>query len=182
MSTQLIETAPSAYAYPLLIKQLLHTPLARSPEQQIIYRDSFRTTYRGFRERIGRLAGALARLGVTPGRTVAVMDWDSHRYLESFFAIPMMGAVLQTVNVRLSPEQILYTLNHARADVLLVNSEFLSVLAIIRDKLETVKQFVLLSDGPSDGAAFGIPFAAGYEEMLAQSSPDYEFPDFDENT
>ena len=56
------------------------------------------------------------------------MDWDSHRYLECFFAVPMMGAVLHTVNVRLSPEQILYTINHAEDDVLLVNAEFLPIL------------------------------------------------------
>ena len=60
-----------------------------------------------------------------------MMDWDSHRYLECFFGVPMMGAMLQTVNIRLSPEQILYTLNHAKADVVLVNAEFVPMLAII---------------------------------------------------
>ncbi|MDD5298082.1 MAG: fatty acid--CoA ligase [Rhodocyclaceae bacterium] len=172
-----------AYAYPLLIKQLLHTPLANAPDQQILYRDISRYSYRTLRERIGRLAGALARLGVGHGRTVAVMDWDSHRYLECFFAVPMMGAVLQTVNVRLSPEQVLYTLNHARADVLLVNAEFLPILDIIREQLETVRQFILLTDaGPAEGNAFGIPFAGEYEQLLAAASPEHEFPDFDENT
>jgi fatty-acyl-CoA synthase len=75
------------------------------------------------------------------------MDWDSHRYLESYFAVPMMGAVLQTVNVRLSPEQILYTINHAESDVILVHTDFLSVLEEIQDRLETVKKIVLLDDG-----------------------------------
>ena len=63
-----------------------------------------------------------------PGDTVGVMDWDSHRFLEAFFAIPMMGAVLQTVNVRLSPEQIAYTIDHAGASTLLVNDEFVGLL------------------------------------------------------
>ena len=62
-----------------------------------------------------------------PGDTVAVLDWDSHRYLECYFAVPMMGAVLQMVNIRLSPDQILYTINHAESDVLLVHTDFLSV-------------------------------------------------------
>jgi len=75
-----------------------------------------------------------------------MMDWDSHRYLECFFAVPMMGAVLQTVYVRLNPEQILYTLNHARADVLLVNSVFFPILEQIAPRLETVRAFVFLSD------------------------------------
>ena len=110
------------------------------------------------------------------------MDWDSHRYLECFFAVPMMGAVLQTVNIRLSPEQILYTLNHAKADVVLVNAEFLPILAIIKDQLETVKKFVLITDTGGDMASFKIPFAGEYEALLAQASAHYDFPDFDENT
>jgi fatty-acyl-CoA synthase len=94
---------PSAYAYPLLIKHLLHTPLAHAPNQEIVYRGQKRLTYRTLGERIARLASGLSGLGAQHGSTVAVMDWDSHRYLECYFAIPMMGAVLQTVNVRLSP-------------------------------------------------------------------------------
>ncbi len=61
---------------------------------------------------------------------MAVFDYDSHRYLESFFAIPMMGALLFTVNWRLSPDQIEYTMNHAEADVVLINTDFLPLLAI----------------------------------------------------
>jgi hypothetical protein len=109
-----IERMPSAYGYPLLIKHLLHTPLVHAPEQEIVYRDLQRYDYRTLR-RIGQLANALAGLGVGPGDTVAVMDWDSHRHLECYFAVPMMGAVLRMVNIRLSPKQILYTTNHAEA-------------------------------------------------------------------
>src|SRR6266567_4008310 len=101
MSASLIEHTPSAYDYPLLIKHLLYTPLATAPEQEIVYRDISRYNYRTLRQRIGRLASGLAGLGVKPGDTVAVMDWDSHRYLESYFAIPMMGAVLEMINIRL---------------------------------------------------------------------------------
>ena len=173
---------PSAYAYPLLVKQLLHSARATAGGQEIVYRDRQRHSYRQFFERLPRLANALVGLGVGPGSTVAVMDWDSHRYLEAFFAVPMMGAVLQTVNVRLSPEQILYTLNHARADVLLVNAEFVPMLAIIKDQLETVKRFILISDDGATLGSFGIPYAGEYEALLAAASPDYDFPDFDENT
>jgi fatty-acyl-CoA synthase len=174
--------AASAYAYPLLIKQLLHTPLAQSPDQEIVYRDKSRYTYRDFAGRLGQLANMLTNLGVHAGQTVAVMDWDSHRYLECFFAVPMMGAVLQTVNVRLSPEQILYTLNHAKADVLLVNAEFVPLLAIIREQLETVKKIVLISDDGATMAGFKVPFAGEYEALLGAASNRYDFPDFDENT
>jgi len=168
MSASLIEHTPSAYDYPLLIKHLLHTPLAVAPEQEIVYRDISRYTYRTLRQRIGRLATGLTALGVKPGDTVAVMDWDSHRYLECYFAVPMMGAVLQTVNIRLSPEQILYTLNHARADVVLCLNEFLPLLDAIEENLETVKTFVLLSDGdaPAEQRHSPITFSAEYEDLL----------------
>jgi len=166
-----------AYAYPLLIKQLLLTPLAHAADREIVYRDLRRHGYGRLRERIGRLASALAALGVRPGDTVAVMDWDSHRYLECFFAVPMMGAVLQTVNVRLSPEQVLYTLNHAAADVLLLNAEFAPLLDAIKDKLETVRKYVLLADGDAT-----MELDGEYEALLAAAAPDYAFADFDENT
>jgi fatty-acyl-CoA synthase len=184
MSASLIEHTPSAYDYPLLIKHLLHTPLATAPDQEIVYRDISRYTYRTLRQRIGRLAAGLAALGVKPGDTVAVMDWDSHRYLECYFAIPMMGAVLQTVNIRLSPEQILYTLNHARADVILCLNDFLPILDAIKENLETVKTFVLLSDGDAEASQAHslVPFATEYEDLLASSAEDFDFPDFDENT
>ena len=81
MRENLIESTPCAYAYPLLIKQLLHTPFAEAPQQEIVYRGKQRYTYLRLRERIGQLAGALAKLGVQHGTTVGVMDWDSPRYL-----------------------------------------------------------------------------------------------------
>ena len=184
MSASLIERTPSAYDYPLLIKHLLHTPLAIAPEQEIVYRDTSRYTYRTLRQRIGQLASGLAGLGLRPGDTVAVMDWDSHRYLECFFAIPMMGAVLQTVNFRLSPDQILYTLNHAGADFILCHTDLLPILDSIKDRLETVKTCVLLRDesGAVEHPSSLLAFAAEYEDLLAKSSEQLDFPDFDENT
>ena len=180
MPVKIIQSTPSAYAYPLLIKQLLHTPLATAPDQEITYQGKLRYSYRTLNERIARLANALAGLGVEAGQTVAVMDWDSHRYLECFFAVPMMGAVLQTVNVRLSPEQILFTLNHAGADLLLVNRDFLGLLAPIADRLKTVKRFILLDDEPTSLEA-PVAFAGEYEAMLAAADQVFDFPDFDEN-
>ena len=180
MPVKLVDRTPEAYGYPLLIKQLLHTPLATAPDQEITYMGGRRHSYRTLRERIGRLASALAGLGVDAGDTVAMMDWDSHRYLECFFAVPMMGAILQTVNVRLTPEQILYTLNHAQADVVLVNAEFFSIIAAIAPRLTTVRRFVLIEDAPADIPP-PVDFAGEYEALLAAASPDYDFPDFDEN-
>ncbi len=181
MTTRLIPRTPSAYAYPLLIKNILSTAVIYSPRQEIVYRDKFRYNYESFNGRVYQLASALKKMGVKPGDTVAVLDWDSHRYLECFFAIPMMGAVLHTVNIRLSPEQLVYTMNHAEDDVVLVYSEFLPLLASVKDQLTTVKKFILLSDG-DDPNETSLNIEGEYEQLLSESDGDYEFPDFDENS
>ncbi|MFL9863098.1 fatty acid--CoA ligase [Paraburkholderia fungorum] len=182
MQDEVTTSGSAAYAYPLLIKQLLLTPFVQAQDEEIVYRDQFRMTYATLRERIARLANGLNQLGVRHGSTVGVMDWDSHRYLESYFAVPMMGAVLQTVNVRLSPAEIAYTINHAGAEVLLVHTDFLPVVETIRDKLETVHTFIWIDEPGCEVAAHSIPFSTEYEAMLSASSTSYVFPDFDENT
>jgi fatty-acyl-CoA synthase len=181
MVGRLIQTTTSAYQYPLIFKQLWHTPRVQAPDQEIVYRDLRRFTYLQIRGRIGRLASALSKAGVVPGDTVGVLDWDSHRFLEAFFAIPMMGAVLQTVNVRLSPEQIAYTIDHAGASTLLVNDEFVGLLEGIKSRLPKVERLIVMSDrlAPQTGS---LSFIGEYESLLAAAAPDYDFPDFDENT
>jgi len=178
---RLIQVAKSAYQYPLILKQLWHAPIVQAPDQEIIYRDQRRFTYRQIRERIGRLASALEGIGVRPGDTVGVLDWDTNRFLEAFFAIPMMGAVLQTVNVRLSPEQIDYTINHSKCSTLIVNDEFVSLIESLKPKLPNIERMILISDAASPRAG-SLPFVGEYEALLAAASPDYDFPDFDENT
>ncbi len=181
MSENSTNRTSSADYYPLLIKNLLRNPVRQFPNQEIVYGDFKRQTYQDLGERVGRLASGLAALGVKRGDTVAVMDWDSHRYLECFFAVPMMGAVLHTVNIRLSPEQILYTINHAEDDVILVNTEFLPILEAIRDRIEPVKQLVLLND-TGQPPATTLDISTEYEALLASGDPDYTFPDFPEDT
>ena len=167
--------------YPLLIKNLLHRPMTTAAEQEITSGDSWRYDYVGFRERIGRLARGLASLGVGAGDTVAVMDWDSCRYLECYFAVPMMGVTLHTVNVRLSPEQILYTINHADDDIILVHADFAPILDAIKDRFERQVKIILLKDEPGT-----FPPALGhlgeYEELLASVDAGFDFPDFNEDT
>lgn len=183
MSDTLITRTPSAYDYPLLIKNLLFCPVVDAPDREIVYRDH-RFSYRELRQRVARLANLLTSLGIKQGDTVAVMDWDSHRYLECFFAVPMIGAVLHTINVRLSPEQILYTIDHAEDDLLLVNSEFLPLVEQFKGRIEqsgNLKGYILLNDEPAPPQT-SIPFAGEYETLLAAASPEFAFADFDENT
>ncbi len=156
--------------FPLLIREILATPLRARSRRQIVYRDLRRHDYATLHDRVCRLGSALARLGVRPGDTVAVMDWDSHRYLEAFFAVPMLGAVLFTVNVRLSPDQIAYTLRHAQTRVLIRNAELAGLLA------------GAALDGIAVIAAADTDAACEYEALLAAADPAHEFPDLDEAT
>jgi fatty-acyl-CoA synthase len=176
-----IIATPSAYGYPLLVKQLLLNALSLYADQEITYRGELRFTYREFRRRVGRLASALGGLAARQGTTVAVMDWDSHRFLESYFAVPMMGATLLTVNVRLSPQQIAYTLRDSAAEVVLAHADFLPLLEQIRGELKDLRHIVVLADGQNTPTTT-LTTAGEYESLLAQASSDFEFPELDENT
>ncbi len=181
LQTRVIAPAEGAYQFPLLIKRLLMSGSRYEKTREIVYRDQLRYSYPTLNERIARLANVLTEAGVKAGDTVAVMDWDSHRYLECMFAIPMIGAVVHTINVRLSPEQILYTMNHADDRFVLVNSDFVGLYQAIAPQLTTVEKTLLLTDGPEKTAE--LPDLVGeYEQLLAAASPHYDFPDFDENS
>ncbi|MCW1988213.1 UNVERIFIED_ORG: fatty-acyl-CoA synthase [Sphingomonas sp. R1F5B] len=179
MPLRFAEPATEAYRFPLTIRHLLDSALTTASDRRIVYRDQGSWTYREFAGRVGRLASLLADLGAEQGMTIAVMDWDSHRYLEAYFAVPMMGAVLQTVNVRLPAPQVAYTLNHAKAEILLVHHDFFSLVEAVLPSLPGVKAVVAIMDG-TQGA---LPaYAKGeYEALSAAASPDYPFEDFDEN-
>ncbi len=175
------DVAQDAYAYPLLLKHLLASGIACRSDGEIVYRDLVRYDYPTLAERVARLAHTLTGLGLRPGDTVGMLDWDSHRYLESYFAIPGMGAVLHMVNIRLSPDQILYTINHARDRALLVHADFLPLLEGIWDQVEGVRSIIVMADGlPIPPTR--LPISGHYEAMLGAAEPRYEFPDFDEHT
>lgn len=181
LQTRVIQPADGAYQYPLLIKRLLMSGGRYEKTREIVYRDHSRYSYLALNERICRLANVLTEAGVKAGDTVAVMDWDSHRYLECMFAIPMIGAVIHTINVRLSPDQILFTMNHAEDKFVLVNKEFLPLYKCFESKLTTVEKTLLITDTQDTSA--DLPNLVGeYETLLAAASPTYQFEDFDENS
>lgn len=181
LQTRIIPPAANAHQFPLLIKHLLLSGSRYEKDREIVYRDQVRYSYTTFNERVARLANVLNQAGVKAGDTVAVMDWDSHRYLECMFAVPMVGAVLHTINIRLSPEQILYTMNHAEDRFVLVNSDFVALYQGIAEHLTSVTGTLLLTDGSDTRAQ--LPGLVGeYESLLASASPAYDFADFDENS
>jgi fatty-acyl-CoA synthase len=179
MPLRFAERSTEFHQFPLTIRRLLDGVLTKAADQQIIYRDQHTYTYREFYGRISRLASLLASIGAEQGTTVAIMDWDSHRYLEAYFAIPMMGAVLQTVNVRLPAPQITYTLQHAKAEILIVHRDFFPIIEAILPTLPMAKAVVAIMDSTDEA----LPaWADGeYEALSSTASSDYRFVDFDEN-
>lgn len=171
---------PFAYDFQLLIKTILNAPIHYDPNQEIVYRGEKRLSYATFKKRVHQLANLLSALGVKKGDTVAVMDYDSHRYLECYFAIPMLGAILHTINIRLSSEQILYTIDHAEDMLILTHTDFLPLLEQIKGRLD-VEGFILLSDDASIPTS-SLHVKGEYENLLAQQPDVFDFPDFDENT
>ena len=179
MPLRYLSAPPDVSLPPLTIRHLLSANELSAAHQEIVYCDQNRLTYGQFRQRIARLAGMLESLGVVEGTTVAILDWDSHRYLEAYFAVPMMGAVLHTVNIQLAPAQIQYTLDHASAEVLLVHHDFLTVVAELRPSLRSVRHIVAIMDGTSSSPP---SWSEGeYEALMETAQARPVFDDFDEN-
>lgn len=170
----------AAYDYQLLLKHILHHGLVWAPNQEIVYRDQVRYTYTDMYRRVLRLAGALQALGVEKGTKVGVIEWDSHRYLEMYFGIPGIGAILHTINPRLAPEDLVYTMMHAEDEFLIFHEDFLPLVEKIRPRLTSVRKYILITDKPEKPAVKGID--AEYEELLAGAIPLAELPDLDERT
>lgn len=180
------QSAPNAYDFPLIIKQLLNRSKVTARDQEIVYSDKQRFTYSQFFKRINQLANVLAKLNLDAGDIVAVMDWDSHRYLEAYFAVPMSQLILQTVNIRLSPDKVLYTINHAQPKVLLLNSEFAPLVKDYQFDNSTIEHIIWLDDhGVSFESVFGdqsLRVIGEYESLVIAADDNFDFPDFDENT
>lgn len=155
--------------HPLLIKQILTKSSVMSFSQEIVSNPNVRLNYHEFTGRLGRLANSLTAKGISEKMRVGVMDWDTHRYLEYFFAVPMMGAALHTINVRLSPKQVLYTINHAKPDLIIVHQDFMPLIEEIK------------SDFECETVIIPIGYGEKYEEWISRSSTSFNFPEFDEN-
>ncbi len=168
--------------YPLTLPRILDRARTSFPRKGIVTRvpgGVQRHSYRELYERSCRLAGALQGLGVKPGERVATCAWNTHRHMEAYWAVPSMGGVLHTVNIRLSPDDLAHIINHAQDVALLVDEDLAPLIAAITDRLETVRHIIVMGDGDNASSA-GLPSAHPYEELLAQASPPYQFPELDE--
>ena len=169
--------------FSLLIKTLLNGPIQQAPQQQIISDGLGSYSYVEFINRLSRFGQLLRRFGVGRGDVVAIMDWDTHRYLESFFAVPMLGATLHTVNIRLSPSQIAYTIDHADDDVILVHVDFLPLLEEVMLQVKRDVRLIIMRDAPDRELPHTtLQIEAILDELFLEADSDFSFPNFDENT
>lgn len=179
MNPNAFQPAPNSYSYPLLIKSILKQTLKYNPENEIVYKDVSRYNYFELNKRVARLSNLLAGLGLQYGDSVGWMDYDSHRYLESFYAVPSVGAVLHTVNYRYSAQNIVYTINHAEDKVLFVHADFIELIIQNRDQFTHVEKIIVLLDSNPAKTYDDID---DYESMMALQKETYEYPEFNEDT
>jgi fatty-acyl-CoA synthase len=161
---------------PLLVKQIAERAESVFPGREIASRTQEgieRTTYRQVVERARRLAAALSDLGIRPGDRVASFAWNSLRHLELYLAVPSMGAILHTLNIRLFEEDLRYIAEHAGDRVVFLDSS----LAAAMPHFEGVEHEILMPDGPGEREG-----ALDYETLLTGADPGFDFPEFGEET
>ena len=167
---------------PLLISNILAHAVKNHPRRGIVARDEsglVRFTYDAFARRVGQLANALQRLGVRPGDRVASFGWNSHRHLELYYAVPSMGAVLHTVNIRLFPGQVAGTIAHAGDRIVFVDGALAGAVraAIAADPALADCRFVIMG-----AAQETLPNALDYESLLDEEPAEFAWPSFPETS
>ena len=169
------------FEYQLILKHLLEHAAKMRPESEIVYKDLYRGNYVQLYERCQRLSNGLKDLGVEQGSKVICFEWNTHRFLEAYFAIPCMGAMVHMGNPLLTPQQMIYLINRVEDDVLMFNKDFIPIIESISDRLKTVKHYIVLADDEKLPETKLNPISE-YEELLRSALPEYEYPDLDENT
>jgi len=169
--------------YQLNIVNIIKHAASRFGEREVVSRNLdgsvFRYNYSKAFERIKRLANALESLGVDVGDRVGVLSWNTHRFYELYFAIPSIGAVILQMNLRLHPKEITYVANHSGAKVIFVDESLLPIAEAIAPNIKAGK-YVVMADG--DLPDTKLPEVYSYEELLKESSSEYEFPIIDERS
>jgi fatty-acyl-CoA synthase len=167
--------------YPLTLQHFLWRSTALFPTKEIVTRREtgrHRYTYAEFGRRVAQLAHALKELGMAPGDRVGTLAWNNYRHLELYFAVPCSGAVLHTLNPRLFPEHLEFVINDAEDKFIFVDSSLVPALLRVAKNLKSVKQFVVMADGPSpDGQLTPL---ASYEELIAGRPTVFSWPTLDE--
>jgi fatty-acyl-CoA synthase len=137
-----------------------------------------RATFAEVADRVDRLCRGLQRLGVAEGERVGTFCWNRQEHLEAYLAVPSMGAVLHTANIRLFPDQLSYVVNHAEDRVMLVDASLVPLLEPVSPRFETVTHYVLVGDG-EPGALARHAEIVRYDELVAGSGG-FDHPELDD--
>jgi fatty-acyl-CoA synthase len=170
--------------YPLTIQHVLWRVERLFGKKEIVTvreQGYHRYTYADFAKRTHKLAHALEKLGVKAGDRVATLAWNNYRHLEAYYAIPCMGAVLHTLNLRLFPEQLAFVINDADDKIIIVDKTLIPILNRVAGKIPGVEKIIVFNDGgplpPHD-----LGEMIDYEELIAGESETYPWPTLDENS
>jgi fatty-acyl-CoA synthase len=183
----------NVYDYQLTIDKIIEWASYAYPDQEIVYAPpkatKIRLTYSKLNERVKRMASIIENFRIKAGdkdnlgTRIGVMDWNTSRFLELYYAIPITGAIMHTVNVRLSPEEIAYTINLAEDEIIFTNEDFIPLLTSLLPKLPTVKKVVVMSDR-NENINIRLPNVElyEYEKLIREGNPNYTPPELNENT
>ena len=167
---------------PLLLSRILGRGAALDPNEEVVtlladgtHRQTLKATW----DRANQLAHALAGAGVKPGDRVASFMWNNYRHLELYQAVPSMGAVLHTLNIRLSPTDLEYIINHAADKVIVADEDLLPLLEPLVDKMPTVERIIICRHG--EGGETSFASTDDYEDFITGQATEYDWPEIDEN-
>jgi fatty-acyl-CoA synthase len=167
--------------FPLTLHHLLRRMRSCSPQKEVVTLTApdtvERATHGEIADRVDRLARALGRLGMEPGDRVGTFAWNNQRHVELYFAVPSVGAVLHTLNIRLFEEQLTYIVNHAEDRVIFVDDSLVGVLEKLAPSFDSVEHYIVMGDGD----AGTLPNVLRYEQLLEEAGPGaFDYPQVDE--
>ena len=170
---------------PLLMSKILDRGAQVAPNEEIVTLTESgvrRQTYKQSRDRSHQLAHALAGAGIKVGDRVGTFMWNGSRHLEAYHACAGMGAVLHTLNVRLSEKDLEYIINHAEDQIIIVDADILPLLENLKAKIPTVRKVIVATEEGFEGWSTELPDAVDYEAFIAGHPTTYEWPQIDENS
>ena len=174
--------------FPLTLTHLIARAQAQFPNARLVSAvsdtSSYRMTYADFTTRVAQLANALTKtLGVKQGDRVATLAFNHQPHLEAYFAIPCIGAVLHTLNLRLHPTEIGYIAKHAEDSVILCDEALLPLLEKLRGEVPSLRKVIVFRSDPAKRSATPLPHGfIDYEDLLAAESTSYDYPRLEETS
>ncbi|MEV0075373.1 long-chain-fatty-acid--CoA ligase [Nocardia neocaledoniensis] len=188
MTYEIVSGLPSTHGdhYQLNTTTLIRHAARTYPEQEIVFRTAAggwdRYSYLDAYRRIGQAGNVLRELGVGPADVVGILDWNSKRHFELYWAIPGLAAVMLQMNLRLGPEDLGYVTAHSKASVVLVDESLLHVAEAIAPYAPDVRTWVVMSDRPIEEISTSLPDVRHFESLMAAADTDVEWPMVDENS